>query len=65
VARYAGLLERIASEIAVAAPVQPPAVVACRRLLTHGAESPLYNPRLPAEDLRFALERIRRGLVAR
>jgi hypothetical protein len=62
VARYAHELDRIATEIAVAARVRPHAVVACRRLLTHAAESPLYNPGLPIEDLGVALDRIRRGL---
>lgn len=62
VARYARDLERIATELAAAATVPPPAVVACRRLLTHAVESPLYNPRLPAEQLSETLERIRRGI---
>ena len=63
VVRYARELERIASELDAATRVLPPAAVACRRLLTHAVESPLYNPRLPAEDLIVALERIRRGIV--
>jgi hypothetical protein len=62
VARYADDLERVAGEMAAAARVRPPAAVACRRLLTHAVESPLYNPRLPAEQLRETLERIRRGI---
>jgi len=36
----------------------------CLHLLTHAAESPLYNPALPAEDLASTLERIRRGIGA-
>jgi hypothetical protein len=63
IARYARDLERIASELAAATRVRPPAAVACRRLLTHAVESPLYNPRLPAEELVLALERIRRGIL--
>lgn len=63
VARYASDLQRTADELAAAAKVRPPAVIACRRLLTHAVESPLYNPRVPAEELRMALERIRRGIL--
>jgi hypothetical protein len=62
VARYARDLERTAAELAAAARVRPPAAVACRRLLTNAVESPLYNPRLPAEELSVALQRIRRGI---
>ena len=43
--------------------VQPVAAAMCRWLLTHAAESPLYNPRLPAEDLGSWLYRIRAGMI--
>jgi hypothetical protein len=62
VTHHARDLERIASELASATRVRPPAAVACRRLLTHAVESPLYNPRLPTEELSVALERIHRGI---
>jgi hypothetical protein len=39
-----------------------PEAVACRRLLTRCADSPLYNPRIPAEDLGAALRRIAAGI---
>ena len=42
-------------------PVQPRSLVACLRLLTHGVESPLFNPRVPVEQLHATLLRIRFG----
>jgi hypothetical protein len=45
--------------------VEPASAAACRRLLTHAVESPLYNPRGSADDLRRALERIRAGIESR
>ncbi|MGZ4171434.1 MAG: hypothetical protein ACXVSE_09775 [Solirubrobacteraceae bacterium] len=61
--RYAQLLETLARELASpAARVEPAVAVACRRLLTRPVESPLYNPNLPAEDLRALLLRIRAGI---
>jgi hypothetical protein len=62
VARSARDLERIAIELASATSVRPPVAVACRRLLTHAVESPLYNPGLPADDLRNTLDRLQRGI---
>jgi hypothetical protein len=62
VARSSRELERIAMELASATSVRPPVAVACRRLLTHAVESPLYNPGLPAEDLRHTLDRLQRGI---
>lgn len=56
-------LEALAHELGSAISVQPATVVACERLLTRPAESPLYNPRLPADDLRLALRRIRADLT--
>jgi hypothetical protein len=64
VARFARDIERLASELATSAPIDPVSAVACRRLLTHAVESPLYNPRLPPEDLLVALRRIRAGIQA-
>jgi hypothetical protein len=43
--------------------VEPVSAVACRRLLTRMTESPLYNPRLPLEDLQLALHGIRAGIA--
>jgi len=62
VTRFARDLERLASELATSASIDPVSAVACRRLLTHAVESPLYNPRLPPEDLLVALRRIRAGI---
>jgi hypothetical protein len=45
--------------------VEPASAAACRRLLTHAVESPLYNPRVSADDLRRALERFRAGIESR
>lgn len=62
VARFARDLERLASDLAASAPIDPVSAVACVRLLTEAVESPLYNPRLPPEDLLVALRRIRAGI---
>lgn len=62
VAHFARELERLASELATSAPIDPVSAVACRRLLTNGVESPLYNPRLPPDELLVALRRIRAGI---
>jgi hypothetical protein len=63
VARFAQELEEIASDLMrPGASVQPASAVACKRLLTHAVESPLYNPRLPSDELRIALRRIRAGI---
>jgi hypothetical protein len=42
-------------------PVQPLSLVTCLRLLTHGVESPLFNPGVPVEQLHGTLLRIRLG----
>ena len=42
--------------------IRPASAVACRRLLTCGAESPLYNPRIPSNELSAVLLRIRHGI---
>ena len=58
-------LRALAGDLAApTAAIHPPSAVACRRLLTHAVESPLYNPRLPADDLALALKRIRAGIEA-
>lgn len=44
--------------------VSPEGAVECKRLLTRGVESPLYNQEVPEEDLRAALFRIRGGISA-
>jgi hypothetical protein len=43
-------------------PVQSRSLVACVRLLTHGVESPLFNPGVPVEHLHATLLRIRFGI---
>jgi hypothetical protein len=63
VVRYGRELEAIARDLlSPTVRVQPTAAASCRWLLTHGADSPLYNPRLPAEDLGSWLYRIRAGI---
>lgn len=63
VALFRGELAAIAHDLSMPATrVQPASVAACRRLLTHAVESPLYNARLPADDLRRTLARIRDGI---
>jgi hypothetical protein len=65
VARYRAELRATASELmAPGARVEPVSVATCRRLLTMAADSPLYNPNLPAVDLGSALFRIRAGIVS-
>jgi hypothetical protein len=57
-------LQALAHElVSPARSVAPESAVACRRLLTRMAESPLYNPGLPLEDLHLALHRIRAGIA--
>lgn len=64
VRRHASDLQCLARELlAPGVRVQPVSAVACRRLLTHAVESPLYNPNLPPEDLTAALYRIRQGFL--
>lgn len=43
--------------------VRPVTAAACLRLLTRAAESPLYNPRIPAEELGLRLREILRGIA--
>jgi hypothetical protein len=45
--------------------VQATSMATCFRLLTSAAESPLYNPNVPAEQLLSMLFRIRLGVVVR
>jgi hypothetical protein len=42
--------------------IQPKCMAICARLLTAAAESPLYNPRIPSEQLMSTLLRIRLGI---
>jgi hypothetical protein len=42
--------------------VEPTSIARCWRLLTRAAESPLYNHRIPADDLGFELQRIYAGI---
>ena len=63
VAHYSRELEAIAADLlSPAVLVQPVSIARCRWLLTQAAESPLYNPRIPVEDLGVALRRIRDGM---
>ena len=59
---FAALAEELASPHLS---VSPQGAVECRRLLTRGVESPLYNQEVPEEDLRAALLRIRAAISAR
>jgi hypothetical protein len=55
-------LRFIARELATPEiPVHVRSVLACLRLLTHGVESPLFNPGVPLEQLHATLLRIRFG----
>ena len=45
--------------------LDPPSSVACRRLLTHAIETPLYNPDIPPDDVVVAIRRIRGGFRPR
>jgi hypothetical protein len=63
VLRCAHELEALARDLAhPGARVQPTCAVACSRPLTRTRESPLYNPRLPADELGLAVHRIRAGI---
>ena len=63
VATNARELDALASDLlSPANRVHPISALICLRLLTRGTESPLYNPRLPAEDLGSLLRRIRAGI---
>lgn len=62
---YRAELREIARELCDARKTPRPTIVAyCRRLLVRAAESPLYNERIPVEELRTAVRRIRFGLAA-
>lgn len=64
VSRYARQLELLAGDLtASCVDVRPDSAAACLHLLTHAAESPLYNPALPPEQLGSTLERILRGIT--
>jgi hypothetical protein len=64
VALVAHELEALACElVSPARSMEPASAVACRRLLTHMTESPLYNPGIPVGDLHAALHRIRAGIA--
>lgn len=63
VRRHAQQLESLATELARPnVSIRPVSAVACRRLLTCGAESPLYNPAIPSNELTAAIVRIRHGI---
>lgn len=63
VLRCAHELEALARDLMCpGARIEPASAVACKRLLTCAVESPLYNPRLPADELRITVHRIRAGI---
>jgi hypothetical protein len=63
VATYARDLEAIARDLcSPAVRVDPVTAARCQWLLTNAAENPLYDRRLPAEDLGSILQRIRAGM---
>lgn len=65
VRRFAHEFETLARDLVQPGTLMEPAsAVACKRLLTHPVESPLYNPRLSADELSIALRRIRAGISA-
>ena len=63
VREYARELDTLARDLAAPwAVVDPTALATCRRLLTHAAGNPLYDRRVPKEELGSILRRIRAGL---
>ncbi|MEA2289998.1 MAG: hypothetical protein QOD55_1995 [Solirubrobacteraceae bacterium] len=65
VSAYSGQIRAAAVELmAPESWVEPVSVATCRRLLTMAADSPLYNPNVPAVDLGSALFRIRAGIAS-
>jgi hypothetical protein len=64
VALYAPRLLALADAIGdQRVPVSPPAVALCRRLLTDGVGSPLYNPNLPERELDRVLSVVEAGIA--
>jgi len=62
VLHHARDLEAIARDLVLPnVRVHPVSVARCRRLLTEASESPLYNPKLPEEDIPQTVRRIRAG----
>jgi|SRR5919204_1734303 hypothetical protein len=61
--KYRREIEAVASALrAPGTRVEPTSVALCSRLLTRAAESPLYNWRVPADDLGVAVRRIQSGI---
>ena len=57
-------LRAVARELRDARSTPPPTIVACcRRLLLRATDSPLYNERIPIEELHAAVRHIRFGLA--
>jgi hypothetical protein len=66
IAAVAGELEALARELEDdALGLDPVAAVACMRLLSNVAASPLFNPSIPAEELRSRIRQIRSGVTPR
>jgi hypothetical protein len=64
IAHYAPRLLALADAIGdVRVSVSPSAVALCRRMLTDGAGSPLYNPNLPERELDRVLAAVEAGIV--
>jgi hypothetical protein len=65
VSQHSAQLELLASEFASSwLRIRPVSAAACLHLLTHGPDSPLYNPDIPAEELSTRIERIRMGITS-
>jgi hypothetical protein len=60
---FRGEIEALAATLrAPKTRIDPTSVALCWQLLTRAAESPLYNWRLPADDLGFQVQRIQTGI---
>jgi len=66
VVQVAGELDALARELEDRElRLEPACAVACRRLVSEPGESPLFDERVPAEDLRACIHRIRLGFTSR
>ncbi len=65
VAAHDHQLRLLASDLVSNVTIQPASMALCARLLTAAPESPIYNPRIPSEQLMAALFRIRLGIGGR
>jgi hypothetical protein len=66
IAAVADDLEALATELEDGTlALDPPAAVACGRLLSDVTRSPLFNPMIPPEELRSRIRQIRSGFAPR